>query len=164
MNEKIFVHEQNAYDQYICISKLESCVTRDRKSSRLFLEPTFLHVPAEPETLPHRLDLRLSAWFWTNWKKGAPFVLETSHNNFRICYATHNSYNEIKDFLLYMRPKKVYLNVVPEALSEREEMFNQLALIQSQLSEETEVEEAQSVRKFSFKRIRSMKSQRLDED
>lgn len=59
-----------------------------------------------------------------------------------------------------MKPEKVHLNVLPENADERKEMFKQLASIQSQFDNklnEIKVKEAETMKKFSFKRIKLMK-------
>lgn len=77
--------------------------------------------------------------------------------SFRVCYATHNSFNEIEKFLLFLQPNKVYLNVVPENARERLEMYAQLATIQRQYLRE-EIEPSSGVKEFKLSKILAMKS------
>jgi DNA repair metallo-beta-lactamase len=163
LKEKIFIHEAEVYEQYSLISLLDACVTTNERGTRIFLKPTFvtnsLHKFADKDVV---MNLQLSAMFWTNWKQGAPFVLKTGQRSYRVCYATHNSFNEIRDFLLFIRPKKVYLNVVPDDVLQKRRMFKELETIQNQYleGEKKKAEEVIPQTKFSFKRLRSMSSRR----
>lgn len=156
LNEKIFIHEADVYEQYSAISRLDACVTNYERKARIFLKPTFV---ASTLKFDERevMNLQLSAMFWTNWKRGAPFVLKTAKRSYRVCYATHNSFSEIRDFLLFIKPKKVHLNVLPGNALQKQEMFRQLKAIQNQYLEE-EKKEVETPKKFTFKRIRSMSS------
>lgn len=161
MNEKIYVCEQEVFDQYLSISQLESCVTMTQRNARIFLKPNFVTSNVELNDDHVVMTLQLSAMFWANWKPQSPFVLKTNDKSFRVCYATHNSFNEIRDFLLFLKPRKVNLNVEPENASAKLEMFEQLKKIQQvyQSEEQNAESKVDPPRKFSFKRIRSMTSQ-----
>lgn len=162
LSEKTFVHETNVRNQYLRISGLDSCIATNSAKARIFLIPTYLTSPVKTEKKEFVLNLQLSAMFWANWKHGS-FVEKISRNSFRVCYATHNSFSEIKSFLTYLKPKKVHLNVLPDGV-ERAEMFRQLALIQKQYSNDESIREDNdgkiptSSKKYSFKRIKSLSS------
>jgi len=155
LKEKIFIYEPEVYEQYSFISCLASCVTTDG-DARIFLKPTYLTTNADEQT--NILNLHLSAMFWANWKGGS-FIMKTDPTSYRICYATHSSYNEIRDFLLYLKPKKIHLNVLPKDEREKLEMLHQVRLIQKQYSENKfeELNKSSNVQnKFTFNRIRSL--------
>lgn len=162
LNEKIFIHEPEVYEQYSLISCLTSCVTTNEEA-RIFLKPTYLKIKAEQTNI---LNLQLSAMIWTNWKGGS-FVMKTAPNSYRICYATHSSYNEIRDFLLHLKPKKIHLNVLPNEEREKLEMLHQVRLIQQHYSENQfeELHERSKVQpKFTFNRIRSFSNRHQGSD
>jgi len=154
LNEKIFIHEPDVYEQYSLISCLASCVTTD-EDARIFLKPTYLKINSDEQT--NFLNIQLSAMFWTHWKGGS-FVMKTAPKSYRVCYATHSSYNEIRDFLLHLKPKKVHLNVLPKEDKEKLKMLHQVKLIQQEyLPNELEHSDktCKVQTKFTFKRIRS---------
>jgi len=161
LNEKICILESEVYDQYSMISLIESCVTMDQHKARIILKPTYLNALDQRDENDIILNLTLSAMFWTNWCGGS-FVRKMAHNSLRVCYATHNSFQEIRDFLMFLMPKKVYLNVLPAAPKERLEMLEQLASIQMEyLGNEPKAEEENTKevpKKFSFKRLRAASS------
>lgn len=168
LNEKIHIHEHDVYEEYSLISSLDACVTTNSQAARIFLRPTYLKVnQIKPDERENFLNLQLSAMFWANWNGGS-FVQKTDRNSYRVCYATHSSYNEIRDFLLYLKPRKVYLNVLPADCEERLQMLQQLNLIQQHYfkTQDEEVSKAATSitkTKFSFTRIRSISnSQQVD--
>lgn len=74
--------------------------------------------------------IRPTATRWTNWKENK-IIYEGNHcdNIYYVCYATHASYLEIQDFLKYLKPKIVKLNVIPSNSDQRNEMENYLQQI-----------------------------------
>lgn len=169
LNEKTYIEESEVFNQvYLLVSRLDSCVTMNKEKARIFLKPTFITSSLIPEKNDVFLNLQLSAMYWANWSHGS-FVKKTGENSFRVCYATHSSLSEITSFLSYIKPKKVYLNVLPVGV-ERIEMLNQLEVIQRQYSKGENINKDQpegslsTKRKFSFKRIKSMTSQQKGND
>lgn len=161
LNEKIFISEADVFDQYSTISRLNACVTTNEQKSRIFLTPSYSTNPIEFDKKHEVLNLQLSAMFWTNWKRGTSFVLQTNPKWYRVCYATHNSFNEIRDFLTFIKPKKVHLNVMPVNDDQKKEMFNHVKLIQDEYLEKPKIEDKiETKKKFSFKRLRSMSNHR----
>jgi DNA repair metallo-beta-lactamase len=154
LNEKIYVCEREVFDQYLSISRLESCVTMSQPNARIFLTRNFVNSDIKLDSGDVVMKLQLSAMFWTNWS-GGNFVLETHKNSFRVCYATHNSYNEIRDFLLFMKPATVHLNVEPKDSNELQEMLSLLDKIQKEYQPSAVIEEIVEPKKFSFNKIRS---------
>lgn len=167
-NEKIYVCEEETYEQYSQISKINGCVTRDLLNARIFLKPKFLSRGASKASIEKNvLSLNLSAMYWENWN-GKSVIEKLSNHYFRVLYATHSSLEEITDFLTYLKPKKVNLNVLPENPREKLEMLRRLRDIQKKympMPEEDHEEENETTvkRKFSFKRLQSISSVNPDE-
>lgn len=155
LEEKIFVSEPDVYAQYLALSLLHSCVTADPQASRIFLKPTYI-TDANSGESSEVLRIYLSAMFWSNWEGGS-FVRKVAKNLYHICYATHNSFSELSDILLFLKPKQVYLNVLPTDPIEKCEMLEQLASIQNQYLKDMTSEKKLdgSNKKVTFKRLRS---------
>lgn len=155
LKEKIFISEPDVYAQYVAISLLHCCVTANPQASRIFLKPTYISEANQYES-SEVLTIHLSAMFWTNWDGGS-FVRKVAKNSYRVCYATHNSLSELSDFLLFLKPKQVHLNVLPINPIEKSEMLEQLASIQNKyLKDSTTLGYPdRSHKKGLFKRLRS---------
>lgn len=158
LGEKIFVHEKEVYEQYSQISEINSILHHDILNARVFLKTKYAAQKQTAINERNILDINFSAMYFENWREGHPFSEKIRNNFIRICYATHNSLEEIQNFLTYLQPKKVYLNVVPAQAHEKMKMFDELKKIEriyKKLDDE-EVEKPKTVeRKFSFKRLRS---------
>lgn len=89
---------------------------------------------------------------WQEWGSRDEFVKVLRKDCYRVCYATHNSYEEIRDFLLYLKPKKIHPNVVPSVTKERYEMQARIREIQKTYMDLSDDEEVKPKKKFSFKR------------
>lgn len=159
LNEKICVNF-DIYNQYTTISLLESCVTMNQDKSRIFLKAVS-ETDIEDQNI---LTLQLSAMFWSKWSPDRPFVKKITKNYYRVLYSTHCSFNEIRDFILFLKPKKVHLNVLPPHGKERQEMFDELSRIQNSImpKDEIDIQEVNEKataenadKKFTFKRLRS---------
>lgn len=159
LREKIYIVEPELYEQYSLISHMDSCVVNSYRNARIHLRQTYIKETCEANDDDIVLSIHLSAMYWANWECG-PFVRKISGNACRVCFATHNSLSEIRDFLAFLKPKNVYLNVVPSNITQRNEMLNLLADIQRQynVDESKPVEQTTVPKKFSFDRIRSLTS------
>lgn len=78
--------------------------------------------------------IRPTAMKWSNLQKTdlhheAHGSIENVHF---VCYSNHASYDEIKHFIQYLKPKKVNLNVIPDDVKRRLKMENALNLIQNE--------------------------------
>ncbi|XP_053572476.1 protein artemis [Bombina bombina] len=51
-------------------------------------------------------------WFGERTRK-TNVIVRTGESSYRACFSFHSSYNEIKDFLSYIKPLSVYPNVIP---------------------------------------------------
>lgn len=98
LKEKIHIQEAEVYDQYTSISILSECVTNVKHNAKIFLKPKYISSTDEPEN-DDTLCLQLSAMFWEKWTDGSPFMIKIASNSYRVCYATHNSFSEIKGTL-----------------------------------------------------------------
>lgn len=153
LHERVWVPE-SSFEEYSLISGIASHVTNDDRRARIFLKTKYHKKNDDSSNV---MTLQLSAMFWQNWSGGS-FVKQISGNSFRVCFATHSSLSEIEELLLYLKPQKVLLNVIPEKLDERQKMFNQLASIQAQYIQRPPAEVDTNVRKrFSFERINRLK-------
>lgn len=155
LKQRTCIPEAEVYEQYQTISNLDNCVTNDAIRTQIVLTPKYLKtIPGKPKTDPKLiLTIKLSAWFWTNWNEKKPFVSTINTNTVRICYATHSSYNELKAFLLFLKPSKVFLNVIPTNSDEKREMFNELKEVQDLYLEKTK--QKLTTKKSCFKRLLS---------
>lgn len=154
LREPVWVCE-SSFDEYSLISGIASHVTNNDRKARICLKPKYNNKVDESSNV---LTLQLSAMYWQNWAGGS-FVRQIKENNFRVCFATHSSLSEIEELLLYLKPQKVLLNVIPENADERQKMFNQLASIQAQYIQNPskEAKEPEIKKRFSFERIKRLK-------
>lgn len=97
--------------------------------------------------------IRPTAMFWTKWKPSCDIVRSTG-NTFRVCYSSHSSFRELKDFIDYLKPQKVELNVVPAKAEDRAEMYSILRkMVLGDKPEVPENGEKEEFEKISFKNI-----------
>ena len=85
-----------------------------------------------------------------------------------MCYSNHSSYDEIKKLLLFIKPKKISLSVLPEDELEKRTMLTQVNLITRNYSTDmdslkvnNENEIPECISTTSFKRIKSMNSNQI---
>ncbi|CAO1366603.1 unnamed protein product [Diamesa serratosioi] len=161
LEHRIYIPEDKVYEQYLTISNLDNCVTNDGLKSQIILAPKYLSNIPEKQKTDLVLKLQLSAWFWTNWNEKKPFVSLINANNVRVCYATHSSYDELKAFLVLLKPIKVFLNVVPTNSDEKREMINELQDIQDLYIDKPK--EEITTNRSCFKRLLSDLSQNSKE-
>lgn len=155
LNEQIFIIEQEVREQYFLINQLASCITTDKQKSRIHLKPTYLSRNKKSENDRNQLNIQLSAMYWADWKKSDSIVHEMdTKKSLRICYATHNSATEIRDFLIYLKPKIINASVVPESYLEKQKMLKLIDEIMH-VYKEISTNDEQPKKRFSFKRIRS---------
>lgn len=73
--------------------------------------------------------IKPTAMIWKEWKESSEFVKKEANEIIRVCYSNHSSLSEIRDFLLYLKPKNVELNVVPTDSRKKQEMLDTLSEI-----------------------------------
>ncbi|XP_055586861.1 protein artemis-like isoform X2 [Uranotaenia lowii] len=119
LKEKIHV-KFSELQQYRFLASLDDTVTADEKQTRIHacLGTKFgfkLPCLGEVEEKFIRL-IRPSALRWRNLKIADPFWRKMSkkREDYSVCYSNHASFDELIDFLHYLKPKKVHFNVVPQ--------------------------------------------------
>lgn len=158
LGQKFYCFEDEVYEQYSQISEISKHVTKNHYEARIFVNPKYL---GQNKTERNVLSLNLSAMFWKNWDGQSSIVQKIREDYYRVCYATHMSLEEIEEFLNYLKPKKVYLNVIPNSTNAKREMFKRLKEIQSNFmipsdaEKDIEDEKIKFTKKSSFKRLRS---------
>jgi DNA cross-link repair 1C protein len=67
--------------------------------------------------------IRPSAMIWRQWRTGKDImqVDNSRTETYRVCYSNHASFSEVRDLLLFLRAKSVYLNVENPARAEEME-------------------------------------------
>ncbi|KAL5286758.1 DCLRE1C family protein [Megaselia abdita] len=107
--EKVFVPEQ-LQDKYIYFEVLDDVISSNKFNSRIFLETgdTF---KGKASFNPHNMILKPSALFWKRLSKGDKFSRVFDSNEFRVAYSSHCSLQELKEFIEFLKPVKIFLNV-----------------------------------------------------
>lgn len=150
LKEKIYVLENELREQYLMISGLSTCTATNKYESRIILSSTRIKLYENDQK--NHLKIHLSAMFWANLNKNKSFTHKSSNDKLRICYATHSSLGEIREFLNFLKPKNVYPTVVPENYDEKMKMFKLIdQIVNSYIPTEQEVP---SKKRFAFKRLR----------
>ncbi|KAL7049115.1 hypothetical protein ACKWTF_003604 [Chironomus riparius] len=158
--ERVYIHEEAVYDQYLVISDLSSCITRDVLNSRISLKPSFVNDSNGKAIDKNTLNIKLSAMYWRNWNKNCPFeCIDESKKSVRVCYATHNSESELRDFVTFLEPKSIVPTVMPNSFQEKEIMR---AMIRSMIKSFKSIVEDPKP-KNRFKRLRTINSQKCVE-
>lgn len=147
LGKKFYCLEEEVYEDYSRISEISNYVTKNIHEARIFVKPKYINriIPEERNVM----NIFLSAMFWENYDGRGEIAKMMRKDCYRICYATHNSFEEIRDFLLYLRPKKIYPNVMPGTIKERYEMQARIREIQKSYMDD---EQEKPKKKFSFKR------------
>lgn len=61
------------------------------------------------------LHIRPSALRWFSLEcEDSLFTEDIENNSFNVCYSSHSSHNELREFLMYLKPKKIEPCVVPK--------------------------------------------------
>ncbi|XP_063710046.1 protein artemis-like [Culicoides brevitarsis] len=84
--------------------------------------------------------IRVSAMIWQNWDRSKSFVQKDEKLNefYRVCYSNHASLSEIRDLLRFLRPKEVFLNVIPLDKAEYDKMTETLNSIMKEFQAKNE--------------------------
>ncbi|KAF2898502.1 hypothetical protein ILUMI_07673 [Ignelater luminosus] len=67
-----------------------------------------------------------STLWWENYNFSKGSMIVTEKGEYRVCYSCHASYEEIKDFVLFLQPKSIEPCVVPFNCKEKEIMLRLL--------------------------------------
>lgn len=73
-------------------------------------------------------QIKICAWSFSNWQnKRTISDRDTLHNKqYKVCYSTHSSYEEINNFLDALKPKEVEPNVIPDRKEDATKMYNNI--------------------------------------
>lgn len=108
-NERVYVAEHQQA-KYIYFPELDNVISHNEFNSRIFLES--FDRSKKSELGKSSMILKPSALYWKNLKKGQPFLkTESKSKATRIAYSSHSSLEELKEFLRFLSPMKVILNV-----------------------------------------------------
>ncbi|XP_077450511.1 protein artemis [Stigmatopora argus] len=97
-----------------------SCVTTERHT-RIHAcrqrQGTYIHGNRLPCGHGHDgarvLSIKPSTMWFREKADKSDIVMRSGSNGFRACFSFHSSYSEIRDFLCYLRPVRVFPNVIP---------------------------------------------------
>lgn len=100
-------------------SQIHACFDYYNKNGKLLtcnpeLDPAFIRV------------IKPTAMIWKEWEESFDLVHKEPNERFRVCYSNHCSRTEIRDFLTYLKPKNVQLNVMPTNSLKKQEMLDEL--------------------------------------
>lgn len=151
-HERIHVNDIEI-EKYKFIPELDHCFTSNAAESRIHacyttMKKNQLTLCCDPNGDSKYIRvIKPSAMIWRNWKKYCPSsstdVDDASQQFIRVCYSNHSSYNEIKDLLLYLRPHRVQLNVLPEVGCTRAKMLKCVEEILNNETPDQNVEETE---------------------
>lgn len=160
--EKVYIHEEAVYEQYLVVSELSSCITRDVLNSRISLKPSFISDSNGKTIDKNTLTIKLSAMYWKNWNKKSPFeCTDEAKKVVRVCYATHNSCTELEEFVRFLEPKSINPTVMPDNFIDRE-IIN--SIIKNMIKSFNNNVLIDPKPKRRFKRLHEIASQKSDKE
>ncbi|KAI4460431.1 dna cross-link repair protein pso2/snm1-related [Holotrichia oblita] len=71
-------------------------------------------------------EIKITAMIWTHYQPGDSVVSYEGGNFYRVCASYHPSYNEINDFINYLKPKRIIACVFPQKPDEQIKMLGLL--------------------------------------
>ncbi|XP_058834764.1 protein artemis-like [Topomyia yanbarensis] len=123
LKQKVHV-QQKEWQQYRYLACLDESITPDSSAARIHacLGTSFRQdvgkLPCKPELdcNRHVRVIRPSALRWQKLAVGDPYWkrLRKDREEYAVCYSNHASYEELEDFLRYLRPKRVIFCVLPK--------------------------------------------------
>lgn len=125
LKQKIHVNDSEIIN-YRYIPELDHCVTNN--GQQLQIHGCYMYGNNFSEHLSCRQIenneylriIRPTAIHWKNWQQNnLIYSKEKMSEIYRVCYSSHSSYSEIKDFLEYLKPKSIELNVVSTGENEK---------------------------------------------
>ncbi|KAJ6622380.1 Protein artemis [Pseudolycoriella hygida] len=126
---KIHVNE-GEMAMYRYIPELDNIFTTNSRKSQIhacfdWQNKNGKQLTCNPELDPSLIRvIKPTAMIWKEWQHSLDIVKKEEHENIRVCYSNHSSMSEIRDFLIYLQPKNVELNVVPADALKKQEMLN----------------------------------------
>lgn len=162
---KMRIHVDNSeFKKYCYIPEMDNCVTNDGSSTQI--HACFDYLSNNHKNLKCRkIDdsnylrvIRPSAMIWKNWDKTKNIVHSLNDEIYRVCYSNHASYKEIVDMILYLKPKKIEMNVLPSTDSEKLSMQNCILKLMSEYNSSglsNTLDSFKSNLTFNFENIKS---------
>ncbi|XP_055843298.1 protein artemis-like [Episyrphus balteatus] len=114
LGQKIYVNEKQ-WQKYVYLPAMDHCISPDASKCRIFTKFKGFYGTYPDYPLKKLRVIKPSAMFWKDWKRGEPIVMQVGDKNeYRVAYSNHCSCLELKQFLEFIKPKRVSLNVVPD--------------------------------------------------
>lgn len=154
--QKIHI-DRDAYKDYFFIPEFDNCFSQQLEqcgrihlcscnsteySDRSWADRTIECLPDLDEQYVR--VIRPTAMRWNGWDAEHKYhaVDSKDTNVVYVCYSTHSSYEEIRDFLSYLKPKAVKMNVMPNCANTRADMARYLDEIvnEYEMNEEISIE------------------------
>lgn len=127
MQMPIHVNE-DCYNVYKCIPEMDNAVTLNPAETRIHSNCGIKYKQICLTSTEFLREIVPSALWWRG-KNLESFVEEEHENKIRICYSSHASFEEVKDFLLLLKPAEVEPCVVPTSVKEKIDLTNLLEQI-----------------------------------
>lgn len=151
---KIHINESEM-DQYRYFPELDNCFTTDaRRACQIHASYSYYDRNSKKLTCQPDKDAKFirvikpSALIWTEYEPNKQ-IWKYDCGWHRVCYSNHSSYSEIRDLLLYLKPKSVQFNVLPQSPEKRKEYDRNLqeimALYESDISDCTASSDGESI-------------------
>lgn len=121
----------SAMSQYKFIPELDNCVTDVLEGCQIFVA-SHENISYMYKTTKMIKCLKPTAMYWRQWSLDNEISEDDRYKGIRVCYSSHSSYSEIRDILLYLKPSKIYLNVLPDADCEEKKMLREVRNIQKE--------------------------------
>ncbi|KAK5645116.1 hypothetical protein RI129_006416 [Pyrocoelia pectoralis] len=118
------------YNLYKCIPEMDKSITLNSTETQIHAScgSQFKKICKENnETLIVRTIKPSTLW----WKNKNMDRIQVERGDYRVCYSCHASFEEIEQFLLFLKPLEVHPCVVPDHHIEREQMFELLEKVMS---------------------------------
>lgn len=138
LKSKIHINEEEM-EKYRYIPELDDIFTTNTKKSRIHACFDYHNKNGKKLTCNPELDpsiiraIKPTAMIWREWEESSDFVKIEANDNVRVCYSNHSSLSEIRDFLIYLKPKNVELNVVPTDPTKKQQMLDTVSRILAEI-------------------------------
>lgn len=138
LNMKIHVKDAE-YDSYRYIPDMDDVITCQSQTTQIHacnkgIKNCTCNAFSEQDDIR---TIRISAMIWQNWDRDKGCIQQDLilKQYFRVCYSNHASLNEIRELLMFFKPKEVFLNVLPQTKTECDKMKNILDSIMKDCEE-----------------------------
>lgn len=147
LKQKIYI-EKEQQNKYIYFSDMDKCISQNQNECRIHVIKS--EKIGEFDNRYKRI-IRISALIWKNWKKGDK-IFTNNYNYYRVLCSSHSSLMEIKDFLNFIKPKSIKLNVIPSNENEKQKMYktlNEIYPLNNVENEECSSEQVEKINDFT---------------